>query len=67
MDNASIHHVESVTDLIENQAGAKLMFLPPYSPDLNHAEEVFSQVKTIMKQNDSLLWKLGTSPWRLKW
>ena len=54
MDNASIHHVEGVVDLIENQAGAKLIFLPPYSPDLNPAEEVFSQVKSIMKQNDRL-------------
>ena len=51
MDNASIHHVEGVIDLIENQAGAKLIFLPPYSPDLNPLEEVFSQVKNIMRQN----------------
>ena len=34
MDNASIHHVEEVRYLIEVQAGAKLVFLPPYSPDL---------------------------------
>lgn len=54
MDNASIHHTEGVIDLIENQAGARLIFLPPYSPDLNPAEEVFSQVKSIMKQNDQL-------------
>lgn len=54
MDNAAIHHVDSVTDLIENQAGAHLLFLPPYSPDLNPIEEVFSQVKAIMKKNDTL-------------
>ena len=54
MDNASIHHVEKVTDLIENQAGAKLCFLPPYSPDLNPAEGVFSQVKSVMKQNNKV-------------
>ena len=54
MDNAAIHHVEGVADLIENQAGARLIYLPPYSPDLNPLEEVFSQVKSIMKQNDSL-------------
>ena len=35
MDNAfSIHHVDEVQDLIENQAGAKLCYLPPYSLDL---------------------------------
>ena len=54
MDNASVHHTEAVADLIENQAGARLIYLPPYSPDLNPAEEVFSEVKSIMKQNDQL-------------
>ena len=54
MDNASIHHVQPVIDLIETQAQAKLIFLPPYSPDLNPAEEVFSKVKYIMKEYDSL-------------
>ncbi len=44
MDNASIHHVEGVTDLIEVQAGAWLILLPPYSPDLNPIEEIFSRV-----------------------
>ncbi len=45
VDNASIHHVQDVQDMIENQGNAKLIFLPPYSPDLNPSEEVFSQVK----------------------
>ena len=61
IDNAAIHHVQGVIDLIENQAGAKLVFLPPYSPDLNPIEEVFSQVKSIMKQNDSLF-QVSSSP-----
>ena len=52
MDYASIHHVQGVTDFIESH-GANNLFLPPYSPDLNPLEEVFSQVKSIMKQNDS--------------
>ena len=51
MDNAAIHHVEGVVDFIENQAQAGIVFLPPYSPDLNPIEEVFSQVKSILKQN----------------
>lgn len=54
MDNASIHHVQEVTDLIEGQAGAKLCFLPPYSPDLNPVEGVFSQVKSLMKETRDL-------------
>ena len=62
IDNASIHHVEGVMNLIENQAGARLIFLPPYSPDLNPIEEVFSQVKySIMKQNDALF-QVTSSP-----
>ena len=40
MDNASIHHVDAVTDLIETQTGPKLIFLPPYSPDLMPVEGV---------------------------
>ena len=61
MDNVAIHDVEGVIDLIENQAKARLIFLPPYSPDLNPIEEVFSQVKSIMKQNDALF-KVYSSP-----
>ena len=38
MDNASIHHIDDVIDLIKRQAGAKVIFLPPYSPELNPAE-----------------------------
>ena len=54
MDNASIHHVQHIVNLIESQAGAKVCFLPPYSPDLMPAEGVFSQVKSLLKQNHEL-------------
>lgn len=54
MDGCSIHHVDEVADLIENTAHAKLVFLPPYSPDLMPLEEVFNQVKSIIKQNCNL-------------
>ena len=54
MDNASIHHVPEVVDLI-HQKGALVKFLPPYLPDLNPVEQIFSKVKTIMKENDRLL------------
>ena len=53
MDNASVHHVDAVQDLIEG-IGARLIFLPPYSPDLNPVEGVFSQVKGMMKENYTL-------------
>ena len=58
MDNASIHHVEEVSEIIQEEAGAQLLFLPPYSPDLNPLEEVFSKIKGIIKSNDGLRSKL---------
>ena len=51
MDNASIHHVDEILQIIEN-AGAKVIFLPPYSLDLNPLEPVFGNVKVILKEND---------------
>ena len=45
MDNAAIHHVEGISELIES-VGALLIFLPPYSPDLDPIEEAFSSVKS---------------------
>ena len=52
MDNCTIHHVDRVINLIEITAQAKIIFLPPYSPDLMPLEEVFSKVKATMKEND---------------
>ena len=51
LDNASIHHVEAVTQLI-SATGALVRFLPPYSPDLNPIEEAFSQVKSYLRDNE---------------
>ena len=34
--------------------GAKLIFLPPYSPDLMPLEEVFSKIKSVLKANDTV-------------
>ena len=59
MDNASIHHTQDVIDLNESQAQAKVIFLPPYSTDLNPVEMVFSKVKSILKANDSLFQVYG--------
>ena len=54
MDNCAIHHVGPVVHQIETVARAKLLFLPPYSPDLMPLEELFNQVKSILKANDGL-------------
>lgn len=52
MDNASIHHLERVHDIVTG-VGARLCFLPPYSPDLMPLEEVFSKVKYFLKEHDN--------------
>lgn len=54
MDNCSIHHVAEVKDLLQ-EAGIVLLFLPPYSPDLNPIEEAFSYVKNYLRKHDELL------------
>ena len=48
LDNCSIHHVDGIVKAIED-VGALVYFLPPYSPDLNPIEELFSKVKTTLK------------------
>ena len=53
MDNCSIHHIEHVTTLIE-EAGILLLFLPPYSPDLNPIECVFGFVKGYLKEYEHI-------------
>lgn len=52
MDNASIHHVDEVVQMIQG-VGAMIIFLPPYSPDYNPIEEAFSKVKTVIKDYES--------------
>ena len=48
MDNLSVHKLVGVRQAIEN-AGARLVFLPPYHPDLNPIEKLWSKMKTIMR------------------
>ena len=48
MDNCSIHKVEEVTEAIE-AVGARVVFLPTYSPDLNPIENCWSKVKSILR------------------
>jgi len=43
MDNCSIHHVQEVKDLF-SVAGILVLYLPPYSPDLNPIEMAFSYI-----------------------
>jgi len=48
MDNASFHKSQKTRELIES-AGCNLMFLPPYSPDLNPIEKFWANMKRWIK------------------
>lgn len=52
MDNLSSHKGVAVRRAIRS-AGAKLIFLPPYSPDLNPIEQAFSQLKTLLRKENA--------------
>jgi transposase len=47
-DNLGSHKVEGVREAIEAQ-GARLLYLPPYSPDLNPIELAFSKLKRLLR------------------
>ena len=49
MDNLSSHKRVSVREMIE-AAGARLLFLPPYSPDVNPIELAFAKLKALLGQ-----------------
>jgi transposase len=49
MDNLGSHKSKAVRDLIRS-AGAKLFFLPKYSPDLNPIEQVFAKLKHLLRK-----------------
>lgn len=57
MDNASFHKSGAIRELIE-AAGCQLLFLPPYSPDLNKIEKFWARLKNqlrkIIKQFEDL-------------
>ena len=49
LDNLGSHKSKAVRKAIR-AVGAKLLFLPPYSPDLNPIEQVFSKLKHLMRR-----------------
>ena len=49
MDNLSSHKVSGIVEVIE-AVGASVLFLPPYSPDLNPIELMWSKIKAILRK-----------------
>ena len=49
MDNLGSHRGQAVRSAITRR-GARLVFLPPYSPDLNPIEQVFAKLKHLMRK-----------------
>jgi transposase len=52
MDNLSVHKGERVRELIEGR-GCELLYLPPYSPDLNPIEEAFAKIKGVLRKAEA--------------
>jgi len=49
MDNLSSHKGSRIRELIEGR-GCELLYLPPYSPDLNPIEEAFSKIEGLLRK-----------------
>ena len=49
MDNLAAHKVAGVSQAIE-ACGARLLYLPPYSPDLNPIENAFAKLKAMLRK-----------------
>lgn len=48
LDNLSVHQVDGLADIVKKY-GARLRYLPPYSPDFNPIELAFSKLKTLLR------------------
>jgi transposase len=48
MDCLSAHKMKIISDMVES-VGANVVYLPPYSPDFNPIETVFSQIKSELR------------------
>ena len=51
MDNLSTHKVKAAVDAVR-AVDASVLYLPPYSPDLNPIEQVFSKIKTALRRRE---------------
>ena len=49
MDNMKSHHAKAVRNLLDS-SGVRCIYLPPYSPDLNPIEKLWSTVKSFLRK-----------------
>lgn len=49
LDNVSFHKVKGVKELVES-TGAKVLYLPPYSPDFSPIENMWSKIKSYLRK-----------------
>lgn len=56
LDNLATHKVSGVREAIE-AVGARLEYLPPYSPDFNPIENMWSKVKQSLRSADPRTWR----------
>ena len=49
MDNMKLHHAKAVRNLLDS-SGVRYIYLPPYSPDLNPIEKLWSTVKSFLRK-----------------
>lgn len=54
LDNARIHHANAVKELVAS-FGCRLLFLPPYSPELNPIEKTWANFKNWLRKNRDLM------------
>ncbi len=64
MDNLQAHKGKRVRELVKAR-GCELLYLPPYSPDLNPIEEAFAKVKALLRRmgartRETLVGAMGT-------
>ncbi len=52
MDNLNSHQDPTIRSAI-HKVGAKLVYLPKYSPDLNPIEQAFAKLKTLLRKADA--------------
>jgi transposase len=52
MDNVGFHKINGIEELIKAK-GAKLIYLPPYSPDLSPIENMWSKLKSILRKKSA--------------